>query len=283
MDRRDFLVGGVALLGSGALAAPPRPQPGRLQAWAMRTAPGPGLPASYPLDHTAVVGVRTAMQWGCFGRTAAQGGDENRIIAEGDGDELWAEAIGGPDGHAGIDLDVTGACQQNSNRILIPAGIDVDLARGNEIATPLFGKYGFGIPALVTRIKDGARSVNQRFPGRISEKAVARAVRRVQVNDTEEWTVVEGYLEKLFRPALGAEWAACRTDLSRVYQALFYYREALFSQYSKGRITKQDFVARLQGSLTGSIQLVSEIVTPVKMVSSTIPPGVQAAFVFNNS
>ncbi|MDX8535186.1 hypothetical protein RFM41_29755 [Mesorhizobium sp. VK25A] len=283
IDRRSLVIGGTTIVLAGyGISAPMKV--GRLQAWAMRTGPGPGLPQSYPLDHTAVVGVTTSKQWGCFGRTAAEDGEEKRIIAEADGDELWATEIGGADGSAGIELDVTGACQQCSNRLLLPAGIDVNKAHGNEITTPLFGKYGFGIPALVTRIKDGAHAVNQNFPGRISDRAVAAAVKHVQVNNTEEWSVVEGYLESLFRPSLGPDWPACKADLSHVYYALYNYREALFSQYSKGHITKADFVTRLQGALSGAIQLVAEIVTPSKSNAAVaILPEVQAAFVLHNN
>jgi hypothetical protein len=283
IGRRSLLLGSASLILAGHVTAA-TVKTGRLQAWAMLTGPGPGLPPTYPLDHTAVVGITTSKQWGCFGRTAAEQGTDKRIVAEADGDEMWAAAIAGADGSAGLELDVTGACQQCSNRILLPAGIDVNGAHGNEIATPLFGKYGFGIPALVIRIKDGAQAVNKTLPGRISEKAVANAVKHVQVNNTEEWSVVEGYLERLFRPGLGASWPACKADLSHVYFALYNYREALFSQYSQGHISKAEFVGSLQTALNGAIQLVTEIVTPHNSPApAAIPADVQAAFVLHNN
>jgi hypothetical protein len=280
--RREALIGAIAIVASrGSFAQ--SSDIGRLQAWAMRTGAPAFLPSGYPLDHTAVVGVTASKQWGCFGRTAAEGGAENRMIEEAAGDELWAAEIAGPDGLAGLEQNVTGACQQCSNRILLPAGIDVNKARGNEIALPLFGKYGLGIPELVTRIKDGAHVVNRLHPNRISESQIESAVNSVSSNNTEEWRVVASYLEAMFKPQLGAAWPDCEADLSLVYLSLYNYREVLFRQYSKGRISKTDFVGRLQVALTGAVQLVGEIVKPVIGRNLFMIPAADLAGAFLNN
>jgi hypothetical protein len=283
INRRSF-VAGVAPLIISAGAFAKTPPGGRLRAWAMATAPGGGgLPPDYPLDHTSVSGVQTGKQWGCFGRTSDDPTAHARIIAEADGDELWADAIGGPDGTAGIELNVTGACQQCSNRFLLPAGIDVNAAHGAEITIPLFGRYGFGIPDLINRIKSGAYQVNKSFPKRISDKMVQNVLKRIEYNNTHEWIVMERYFEQIFKPILGARWLQCKPDLSHVYLALFNYREALFSQYNKNHISKQQFTSRLYAAYTASIELVIEIVSPATMAHITsAPASVQADFVFNN-
>lgn len=286
MHRRKFLMGVASLtLGRTALSQTSSSK-GTLRAWAMPTKadPGAGLPAGYPLDHTSVSGVVSGVEWGCYGRTPSDPqAVDKRVIAEGEGDELWAAAIGGKDGYAGIKLGITGACQQNANRLLLPAGIDVDKAHGNELATPVFGKFGFGIPDLLNRIKDGAHTVNKEHPGRISEKKVAAVIQHIKSNNTEELPIMERYLEQTYRPVVGPRWPACKADLSHVYFGLFNYREALYSQYSKGHITDPQMGARLQAALTAAVQLVIEILSPETMARiSEAPAAVQAAFVFRN-
>ena len=128
ISRRTFnlALAATALPTAGALGAAIA-EDGKVEftAWVMPTAwhPVPALD-HWLLDHTAVA-TSTGMEWGCFGRTYSDNPKGSSAVARGMGDEAWARAIAGPDGHAGINYGVTGVCDQCSNRILLPAGIDV--------------------------------------------------------------------------------------------------------------------------------------------------------------
>ncbi len=91
--------------------------------------------------------------WCCFGRDT--GGSQ---ICSGSGDSSVAECLSHPIYHAspttptipgvsqyaGIVYATTGVCHQAANRILHPAGILVEAARGYGISHFLYGAYGRG-------------------------------------------------------------------------------------------------------------------------------------------
>jgi hypothetical protein len=98
--------------------------------------------------------------WCCFGRDT-----EGSQICSGSGDSSVAECLSHPIFHAspttttipgvsqyaGIVYATTGVCHQAANRILHPAGILVEAARGYGISHFLYGAYGRGPwPQLVS-------------------------------------------------------------------------------------------------------------------------------------
>ena len=199
---------------------------------------------SWPLDHTCVT-TSTGIQWGCFGRTYAEDPSVATAVATGPGDELWAKAIAGPQGYAGIDFGVTGVCDQTSNRILLPAGLTVKNSPGNEIATLLCGIYGLKLDAFVTLVKDAAAAVNREHPGRVTEEQVHAAVTALGGGLKDEWDLVRANNERLIKPALGADYAAVAPDIEQVYLSFYYKRTALTHAYERGNIDKTVLVRKV--------------------------------------
>ncbi len=89
-----------------------------------------------PFDHTYVTS-SAGDRWGCKGRE--RGG---RIICRGSGRLALAKCLACPDGMAGVDYGVTGVCFQIANRILWPAAILVEQARGYNRLFRHFGHFG---------------------------------------------------------------------------------------------------------------------------------------------
>ncbi|WP_146093246.1 MULTISPECIES: hypothetical protein [unclassified Xanthomonas] len=89
-------------------------------------------------DHTYVSCGSGAFAWGCWG--GKQGGT---VVDVGNGSTLRAEKIAEPDERAGIThYLVNGVCHQAANRILKPADIVAENARGYLLSVALFHIYG---------------------------------------------------------------------------------------------------------------------------------------------
>lgn len=89
-------------------------------------------------DHTYVACGTLGKAWGCWG--GKTGGTALRRAA---GSTRRADAIAEADERAGITCYlINGVCHQAANRILLPAGITVQGARGYAVSTALFGTYG---------------------------------------------------------------------------------------------------------------------------------------------
>lgn len=89
-------------------------------------------------DHTYVACGTLGKAWGCWG--GKTGGTELRRAP---GSTKRADAIAEPDERGGITCYlVNGVCHQAANRILLPANITVQGARGYSVSSALFGTYG---------------------------------------------------------------------------------------------------------------------------------------------
>jgi hypothetical protein len=89
-------------------------------------------------DHTYVKCGTGKRAWGCWG--GKTGGKELR---RGTGSTKRANAIAERNERAGITCYlINGVCHQAANRILLPARITVNTARGYRISEALFGTYG---------------------------------------------------------------------------------------------------------------------------------------------
>ncbi len=106
-------------------------------------------------DHTYVAS-DDGKSWGCWGRDS--GGAQ---ICDGNGDSALAACLSRPKSHAGIDYAITGVCHQTANRILYPARILVDAARGYGASAFTWGTYGLGswpeLQRCVRLAKSGSR------------------------------------------------------------------------------------------------------------------------------
>jgi len=235
---------------------------------------------NWPLDHTCVA-TSTGTQWGCFGRTYAEDPSVATAIASGPGDELWAKAIAGPDGHAGIDYGVTGVCDQCTNRILLPAGLTCKNSPGNEIATLLAGIYGLKLQAFVTRVKDAAAAVNKDHPGRISEAKVEAAVTALGGGLKDEWELVRSNNERLIKPVLGAQYDAVAPDIEDIYLSLYYKREALTHAWERGNIDKGTLVGKVSVAFVEALGDLRDVVGAKNYARIVpVPPQVASDYVF---
>lgn len=89
-------------------------------------------------DHTYVACGTLGKAWACWG-----GKTGGAPLRQAPGSSKRADAIAEPDERAGITCYlVNGVCHQAANRILLPAGITVQGARGYGVSTALFGVYG---------------------------------------------------------------------------------------------------------------------------------------------
>jgi hypothetical protein len=89
-------------------------------------------------DHTYVECGAGAKGWACWG-----GKTGGTFLRAATGSTRRAGAIAEPDEKAGITCYlVNGVCHQAANRILTPAAITVDGARGYSLSVAIFGVYG---------------------------------------------------------------------------------------------------------------------------------------------
>lgn len=235
----------------------------------------------WPLDHTCV-STSSGAEWGCFGRTYSQDPSVATAIASGPGDELWARAIAGPDGSAGIDYGVTGVCDQCSNRILLPAGLTVKNAPGDEIAMLLAGIYGLRLQAFAARVEDAAAAVNREHPGRISDAEVAAAVARLGGGLKDELALVHQNNARLIEPVLGrARYAAVAPDIERLYLAFHEQREALTHAYERGTIDKATLVATVRGAFIAALGDLRDVIGAENYAKIVpVPPQDASDYVF---
>jgi hypothetical protein len=91
-------------------------------------------------DHTYVVACNGVNGWSCWGGTS---GDGSHALGSGAGSTKRADAIAGADQRGGITCYlINGVCHQAANRILSPAVITVQGARGYGLSSAMFGTYG---------------------------------------------------------------------------------------------------------------------------------------------
>lgn len=145
------------------------------------------------------VSSESGRSWGCMGRDL---GDPtvtgNRPLVEGLAEEEWVNEIAGPDNNhtAGIENKITGVCHQCANRLLIPAGVNVNKAYGNEVAIIGFGLYGPDIEDVKRVVLSAAQRVNDRQPGLIPQADIEAAVRRMDNCVADEYEVMKRDFEE---------------------------------------------------------------------------------------
>ncbi len=89
-------------------------------------------------DHTYVACGTLGKAWSCWG-----GSTGGKPLDSGTGSTRRADAIAGADERGGITCYlINGVCHQAANRILLPANVTVEDARGYGVSLALFGVYG---------------------------------------------------------------------------------------------------------------------------------------------
>lgn len=212
----------------------------------------------WPLDH-AFVSTAAGMTWKCFGR----GLDEEPnapVIAMSEGEVLWAQAIAGEDGHAGIIFTVNGICHQCANRILIPAGVDVRFSPGNEIAIPLFSHYGLGYRALIERVRNAAAAANNQRPSSVTEQMLENAVKRIHHQLDSELEILDQDIQRLFNARVGDLEPEVLENVIGAYRALYDRREGYYELLEKQKLTVQEYQQKMRDSLIICLREVKDYV-----------------------
>jgi hypothetical protein len=103
------------------------------------------------LDHTYVC-ASDGQIFPCWGNS-----QNGRIIAAGSGSATRATCFARNESKAGIVYGINGVCHQTSNRILYPASVIVNRARGYALSVALYGTYGVieAISAIEWAVRKG--------------------------------------------------------------------------------------------------------------------------------
>ena len=88
------------------------------------------------VDHTYVES-SLGHVWPCWGRSTA-----GTLVCSGTGNVDQADCLSTPASQAGITYAISGVCHQTANRILWPAGINVNSAKGARGSVFAWGSYG---------------------------------------------------------------------------------------------------------------------------------------------
>lgn len=172
-------------------------------------------------DHTYVKCDTGGAAWACWG-----GKTGGRILRQAAGSTKRADRIAQPDEKANIKCYlINGVCHQAANRILLPAGITVNGARGYKVSQALFGTYGrVGIWPC--------RSPFQQFPGVSGDLPEClrhrtrrtKGARPLSRKDKLDWHFIQGELD-IYRE--GAEFFSSErvrpSDATRVNMKLFMH------------------------------------------------------------
>jgi len=227
-----------------------------------------------PKDHV-YISTDQGVYWGCFG--GAQEDDSNpkmRIIAKGTANIDWMNEIAGSQCHtgvcrsgrcdrkecAGITHEATGICQSCANRLLLPAGIDVSDADGNELAILMFGKFGLGLSDLVERVKSAAERVNEKKPGSITQEEIDRAVGAVMSSKQSEREALIEDAERMLNLKIPKMSEEKRYQLRSIYEDLYNRRMKMYNAFKSKEITPDECGKALKKNFLDACKKMSRII-----------------------
>lgn len=208
----------------------------------------------------AFVSTESGKSWGCMGRNL-EGIPNPRVLCEGFAEVEWMEAIAepGPDYAAGITNKVTGVCHQCANRILLPAGITVDQALGNEVAVMAFGLYGPDIQDVVALLKNAAFKANQRLPGCVTDEDMECVINKITHNGLDEYEIMRTDFENKIGVKLTALPAATLGEVQSIYLAYVDRRTSIYRVYRQSG-DKDCYLAGLRESLQRTLEAYRELI-----------------------
>lgn len=151
------------------------------------------IPASFnpKVDHTYVTS-SCGRTWGCWGRKA--GGS---LIVSGGGSSYVAGCLSLEHERAGIAYGLTGVCHQAANRILFPAAVLVDGARGYAASVMAYGHYGIGLWSQRARCVEAA--MERPLKMGLDQSTWTGPASGAVVNDSQELTFLESGIAKDFK------------------------------------------------------------------------------------
>ena len=233
----------------------------------------------WPLTHV-FVSTPGGLSWGCFGRDL-QDEPDAKIIVEGPALLAWVREIAGgvtKQSCAGVDFKVSGICHNAANRLLIPAGVDVSDAPGNEIATPIFGKYGLGLQEFAVRVRDAAHRVNgKQRADLISEEMVVSAVDSITHSKEEEIDILREDLQEFLNINTRELSEESRGQLREIYFQLYVSRHAIYADFKGGAITPEAYKGALSRAVTEAFEDASSVLGAEAFVSLFKMPAPVAA------
>lgn len=248
---------------------------------------------NWPLDHV-FVSTEKGDTWGCFGR-ALQGEPTAKVICEGFANIEWVKEIAGPDCGkgkcgpivceskccAGVQHELNGVCHSCANRLLLPAGVDVQDAPGNEIVVPIYGKYGLGLADFVTRVKDAAFRVNSRNPDSIRESEVEAAVQKVLQARTDEYEIIMNDVDTFLHVKCQSLSVETQAEMKVIYSKLYDKRQANYEAYVAGRISADTFKEAMRIDVTAAFSDIRDLLGKESFRSVfKMPSEVATAYLF---
>jgi hypothetical protein len=209
------------------------------------------------LHHTFVLS-DAGNNWNCFGdiRNKMTSGVIPIDGAEGFCNARWASLIYGENEGkncefpaAGLKERYDGVCHNVANRLLVLAGVDVSNAPGNEYATILYGKYGFGIEQYINRLKQAACEVNRDQPGAISDVEIERVISKIENRLADELNILSEDCEEQLQISFSGCDDSLRKDLFAAYVEFDKKRLAAFSFHPDEPAFNEKYCMRLRPAL----------------------------------
>lgn len=211
----------------------------------------PGYIATQTVDHVAVAAA--GHNWNCFGRGVDA--KDGRQIASGMGNAEWAaliygkqnEACGGDQPAAGVIEKYEGVCHTAANRILVLLGDDIDSRKAlcNELATLMYGKFGFHTDTYIETVKATAAQINAQTPGAIPQAEIDAVVTRITrgMAPDQELLLLKADVEEQFQVHFDAFTDQQKSDFVAAYTEFQTNRKADFD--AEPRDGNGEFRARL--------------------------------------
>jgi len=191
--------------------------------------------------------------WGCFGRGISEVPDAG-IICKGRANLEWVMEIACVDCQrnprpcstgekcygnpcAGVTHTINGICHSCANRLLLPAGIDVADSPGNEIATFLFGKYGFGMTEFIKRLTIAAERANERNPEAVSSDDLNNAIKAIKRREQDEHAILLEDIDNFLKVKVPELADSIQDQIAKIHQTLYQQRIQTYDQYQKTILT----------------------------------------------
>ena len=146
---------------------------------------------------------------------------------------------------AGINVYVTGTCQNAANRLLALGLGDVSKAQGHPLVILAYGKYGFGVMAFIDLIRSTAQSLN----GEVSQSDVDATISEIAGDQDDEFSILEQDFDKRFGLPDSEIPSAKRLALKKKYLEYHDRREKVYAETPSnpnGIAFQKDYSSRMK-------------------------------------
>lgn len=233
---------------------------------------------SRPFFHVFVT-AENGYCWSCFGR-----GKESLdaiICCEGTANLEWVMEIASLDcqrnAHpcltgskcddsptycAGVQHGFNGICHSCANRLLLPAGISVEKAPGNELATFIFGKYGVGISEFIKRVDQAAQHVNERNPGTVSQEEQDQVMEALQQREQDEAAILSDDIHQILQDKALDLAASLQAVIESTHLALYSQVKELYERHQQHPLTDTEYNSQLKQHIRQAVTVIAEKIGP---------------------